>query len=411
MDIRTENPFWLMNSGILEVYSCLKEELSTEYVIIGGGISGALATWHLAKAGVPTVTLERRHIGFGSTAASTALLQYDIDHFLFELCEMYGEDFAVRAYEKSADALKQIGEIVAQLYDDCGFANRSSVYYAAHDAHAADLEKEYKIRQKHGFDIEIWDEQRIADAFPFRSVCALYTKQAAIVDPYKFTHALLQDAQKRGAKIFDKTEVLTIEQTNNGVTLHTSQGYRVKAKKVVMAGGYEALHFLPRKVTRLDSTYAIISEPQPTPHIWFENCVLWDTGTPYLYARTTTDNRIIFGGGDESFYSPERRNELLPRKTAELVATFERQFPDIKMNADFSWAGTFAVTDDSLPFIGEVEKLPNVIFALGYGGNGITFSQIAAEIICDTAQGKNNPYADVFSFDRQPTVDKPRPFA
>jgi len=120
----------------------------------------------------------------------------------------------------------------------------------------------------------------------------------------------------------------------------------------------------------------------------------------FLYLRTTSDNRIVVGGKDENFYSPHKRDKLLKRKTRELVDAFTRKFPEIQLYADYSWAGTFAETEDGLPYIGSIKQLPHTIFALGFGGNGITFTQIAAEIIRDEAVGKKNADTKIFSFER-----------
>jgi len=401
LDVRTESPFWLMKSGYLEVYHALSEDLKVDFAIMGGGISGALQAWHLSKKGATVALVERRHIGMSSTCASTALLQYDVDKSLHELIEIFGEKKAVRAYEMSLSALLGLEKIAGSLDIENDFERRSSVYLAKTAKDAPFLEKECLTREKYGYEVELWDERQLKKRFPFGAPAALHTKPAATVDPYRLTHGLLRDAIKRGAKIHDKTEVINIEQRKRGVTLHTSQGHKVAAKKLVIACGYESVKYIPFKLASLTSTYALISEPLPNREIWFENCLFWDTGDPYIYGRTTSDNRIIFGGGDESFYNPERRDELLKRKTGELAERFENMFPKLPFKVDFSWAGTFIETEDGLPYIGAIKQLPHTYFALGYGGNGVTFSQLAAEILSDLLMDKENKDAEIYSFERK----------
>ena len=79
MDLRSGHPFWRLKNGLLADYPSLKHDESCEVAIIGGGITGALVAYHLAQEGVETVLVDTRDIGAGSTAASTALLQYEID--------------------------------------------------------------------------------------------------------------------------------------------------------------------------------------------------------------------------------------------------------------------------------------------------------------------------------------------
>ena len=401
LDVRTESPFWLMKSGYLEVYSALSEEITVNFAIMGGGISGALQAWHLSQKGATVALVDRRHLGMGSTCASTALLQYDIDKSLHELIEIVVEEKAVRAYEMTLDALLGLEKIAKNLKIENEFERCSSVYLARCKKDISFLEKECRIREKYGYEVELWDAEKFETHFPFSVPSALYTKPAARVDPYRLTHGLLQDALKRGVKIFDKTDVENIEYRKNGVTLHTSQGFNINAKKLVIACGYESVKYIPFQIGLLTSTYALTSEPIRKKEIWFENCLFWDTGNPYIYGRITADNRIIFGGGDESFYNPKRRDKLLKRKTGELTARFENMFPDLPFEVDYSWAGTFIETDDGLPFIGAIKQIPHTFFALGYGGNGITFSQIAVEILCDLLMGKKNKDAEIYSFERK----------
>jgi glycine/D-amino acid oxidase-like deaminating enzyme len=400
-DIRTESPFWLMKNGFLKPYPALSSDIKTDFAIIGGGISGALLAWNLAQKGASVAVIDRRHIGMGSTAASTALLQYDIDRALYELIALIGEKKAVRAYELSLKALADLEKIAKKLKLSGSFEKRSSIRFAKYKKDISYLEKESAARKKYGFETELWDAKKVADNFLFAAPAALYTTPSAIADPYLLTHGLLQNAIKLGARVFDKTGVTRIERNKRSVSLHTAQGHKISARRIVVACGYESVNYVPFKIGKLNSTFAVISEPLPDKNIWFENCSFWDTGDPYHYARTTNDNRIIFGGEDEPFYDPKRRDNLLPEKSKKLVADFKKLFPGIPFRADYSWAGTFLDTDDGLPFIGSIKQLPHTFFSLGYGGNGITFSQMAAELLTGVLLGRKNPDIDIFSFDRK----------
>jgi glycine/D-amino acid oxidase-like deaminating enzyme len=83
-----------------------------------------------------------------------------------------------------------------------------------------------------------------------------------------------------------------------------------------------------------------------------------------------------------------------------LKQKFNKLLPHVPFDTDFMWAGTFAETKDGLPFIGSIAQMPNTYFALGFGGNGITFSQVAAEILRDLLSGKQHEYAAIFRFNR-----------
>jgi glycine/D-amino acid oxidase-like deaminating enzyme len=164
--------------------------------------------------------------------------------------------------------------------------------------------------------------------------------------------------------------------------------------------GYETETYLKQKVARLASTYAIASEPTSLTGWGEKQCEIWEHADPYLYLRTTKDNRIIVGGEDEDFRDPRRRDLLIPRKAETLAKRFRELFPDIAFETAYAWTGTFGETEDGLAYIGEHRDWPNAFFALGYGGNGITFSLLAAEIIRDALLGRRNEDAELFRFDR-----------
>ena len=402
MNLHTPYPYWLLKNGFLYEYPALRHPLQVDFLVMGGGITGALTAWYLAHAGISVAVVDRRHIGMGSTCASTALLQYEIDVPMHKLAALVGEKNAARSYHLCIEAIDKLEQICEKLPLPTGFERKPSIYCASKKADLEALDLEFAIRQKHGIRVERWDKAEVTRAFPhFQSPGALFSPHdGAQVDAYSLTHALLQDAMKHGAKVFDKTEIVDIQHEKTQVVLNTGHGHLIRAKQLVIASGYESQDYLEQKVTRFHSTYVLVSEPFES-EIWYRDALIWETARPYLYLRTTPDRRVLVGGRDEPFYSPGKRDKLLTKKTRLLAHDFDKRFPTLApILVDFNWAGTFAETADGLPFIGMVKERPRTIFALGFGGNGIVFSQIAGEIIRDAALGKNNPDAHIFSFDR-----------
>ena len=72
MELVAGYPFWLIKNGLLFSYPKLLENKKSDCVIIGGGISGALAAYYLIKAGIECIVVDGRTIGLGSTCASTS---------------------------------------------------------------------------------------------------------------------------------------------------------------------------------------------------------------------------------------------------------------------------------------------------------------------------------------------------
>ena len=401
VDLKSEYPFWPVNDGLLHTYPRLDADVRCDVAIIGAGITGALVAHHLVEAGFDTLVLDRRDVGWGSTAASTALLQYEIDVPLIDLAEMRGAAEANRAYLACRDAIRKLESLSASLASPFPVERKRSLYLGTRKRDRKQLRAEQEARRAIGIDVDFLDEADIAARFSFRRPAALLSYDAAQVDAYGFTHALFANAVGRGLRIFDRTAVVDVKASSREVRLVTAEQYTVRARQLVFASGYETRDFLRENVARLVSTYAIASEPLGPIEGWAEDqCIIWEHAQPYLYLRATTDGRVLVGGEDESFRDPSRRDRLLPKKTDALRSRFQELFPHIDLDVAFSWAGTFGETRDGLAYIGPHGDWPSCFFALCYGGNGITYGIIAAEIVRDMLCGRTNQHADLFRFGR-----------
>lgn len=390
-------PFWLMASGLEEVSSPLRH--AADIAIIGAGVTGALVADALTAEGKSVVLIDRRAPATGSTAASTALLQYEIDRELHDLITVVGEDDAVRAYRLCAQAIDRLEGICSMLGSDCGFARRPSLYLASRRRDRGRLEAELALRERFGMDATLWTRAEVDAQYGFPSHGALRTNVAGVVDPVKLTRALLARAVSRGAAVLSRTTVREVTTSSSGVRLVTDRGV-VEAGQVVYAIGYEVPAELRREIVNLNSSYALVTEPLDDLGRWADECLIWETARPYTYVRATPDRRILCGGADVPFKSAELRDQLMLKQIGRLERAAQRLFPALPLETAFTWAGTFGETSDGLPYIGPSPFMRHAFYALGYGGNGITFSVVAADILKDLCLGRFNADARIFRLDR-----------
>ncbi len=400
MDLRSASPYWLLRHGIINSYPSLNKDLKTDIIIVGAGISGALVADQLCKAGYNVVVVDRRHAGTGSTAASTALLQYEIDKPLHQLIPLVGEKNAIRSYHLCRQAIFDIKKLCEQLKEPGLFTLKPSFQFASAKKAVPDLWNEFTLRKKAGFALQWLEEDSIQKKFGFSKHAGLLSKDGAEADAYKISHSLFKKWMRRGMQVYDNTEIAGIRHLKHGVELITAEKIKIRAKKMIIACGYESQQYIPEKVQQLHATYAIASESFGIKDFWYKNALIWETATPYLYLRTTSDNRILIGGKDIPYTSAVQRDKMLNQKAKSLERSFNVLFPEIPFKTDFKWAGTFASTVDGLPYIGAIRQRPHTYFALGFGGNGITFSVIAAKIIRDLLSGRKNKDAHIFKFGR-----------
>lgn len=401
MDLHSSQNFWPLKNGLIQDFPSLQHSTKTDVIVMGCGISGALVADQLCKAGFEVVMLDKRHSGFGSTAASTALLQYEIDTPLRELIEKIGTDHAVRSYKLCLQSIDDLGKLSSKFFNKSDFKKKPSFQFTSTKSDLKKHQHEFDLRRTHKISQTTWLHPKdIKDKFGFDKLGGILSTDGAQVDPFKLTHHLIKSHWKKNLRVFDNTEVVDIEHKRNGVVVKTDTGHKVQAKKLVIACGYESQKYIPKKVEIQKSTYAIVSEVMDQKKYWFKNALIWETADPYIYLRTTTDNRILIGGKDDDFYNPKKRDNNLPLKVKMLEKSFKKLYPSVQFRTDYKWAGTFCGTKDGLPYIGSIPERPHTFFALGFGGNGITFSMIASQIITDLISNRKNENQVMFDFNR-----------
>ncbi|WP_223607166.1 FAD-binding oxidoreductase [Chryseobacterium sp. OSA05B] len=401
MDLKSNEPFWLIKNGLIESYPSLKSNENCDVLIIGGGITGSLVAHQMISDGYKTILIDKREICNGSTSATTSMLQYEIDVPLYELTEKIGEKGAVASYKACSEAIDNLEKLTKLIKSDAGFKRKKSLYFASKKKDVKWLQEECKARKKAGFNVKWLEAEQIVEQFGFENTYgAILSKQGASIDAFKFAHELLEHNAKKGLKIFDKTEMKKVEYHKGFNLVTVESGFQIKAKKVIYCIGYESKNLLKENFVDLKSTFAIVSEIDDDKFKNISSTLVWNTDDPYIYMRTTDDGRLLIGGGDEDFYDAEKRDSLLGKKEKEILKNLKKIKPDYHFYTDFVWAGTFGETKDGLPYIGEHKKFKNSYFVLGFGGNGITFSVTGMDMVSQFMKNKEHLLSEYFQFGR-----------
>lgn len=401
MDLKSNEPFWLVKNGLLATYPSLKEDTVCDILVVGGGITGSLIAHQCIRSGYKTILIDKREIANGSSSATTSMLQYEIDTPLYELIEKIGEKGAIASYEACAKGIDLLGKVAKEIKSRAGFRKKESLYFAAFKKDVEGLKKEYEARKKAGFAVKWLDADEIANKY---DLCETYggilSKHGGSVDAFMLVHEILTYNQKKGLQVYDRTELSEVEYGKRAIRASLRTGASVRCKKIVYCVGYESASMIKEKFVDLISTYAIVSEVMPSVGRKYENVLIWNTADPYIYIRTTDDGRMLIGGEDEEFRNPGRRDILIGKKEQKLLKSFEKYLPRVPFQSDFAWAGTFGETKDGLPYIGEHKDFRNSYFVLGFGGNGITFSVTGMEMVLDWLNDKEHLLTPYFAFGR-----------
>lgn len=401
MNLKSNEPFWLIKNGLLASYPSLKSNEECDVLVIGGGITGSLIAHQMIKDGYKTILIDKRELCNGSTSATTSMLQYEIDIPLYELIDQIGKKGAVLSYKACSDAIDTLEKITKTIRSKAGFKRKKSLYYVSKKKDLEWLTKEYEARKAAGFEVKWLSAGRVLEQFGFENTYGgILSKQGASIDAFQFAHELFMHNAKKGLKVFDKTEMVKVEERKGFNLVTTDSGFQIKAKKMIYCIGYESKNLIKENFVNLKSTYAAVSEIDKDKFKNISSTLVWNTDTPYLYMRTTDDGRLLIGGEDEDFYNAEKRDAILDQKEQKIIKTLKKIKPDYHFYTDFVWAGTFGETKDGLPYISEHKKFKNSYFVLGFGGNGITFSVAGMEMTSLFMKGKKHPLSRYFKFGR-----------
>lgn len=401
--LRRGKTIWLNRDRGIRGDGVLRGHHQTDVAIVGGGMTGAMIAEAFTRIGVDVIVVEASRCGHGSTAASTALLLQEPDYDLAALSRKYGAKDARRIWELSRDAAREFIDLIHRLRIRCSLRELGSIYYTLDEARAALLRRELRRRQAVKLGGRWLSASSIERTTGFRGAGAIRTAGNALLDPLAACLGLLQVAKRRGARIFQRSRITRIDRVGDGVRLRSTHG-TIDARQVVVATGYATRYFRPLAGRfRLRRTYVITTNRMTAAQrrrIGLRAVMLWDTARPYHYVRWVGD-RLLLGGEDHPSRPGARPNVQFARATNALAEYFTRLYPSLnEVGFDTGWEGLFAMTPDSLPYIGSHRRYPHHAFALGYGGNGMTFAALAARILVEQWQGHHSPDHKLFAFNR-----------
>lgn len=399
-DLRSGTTLWQANTPGNPIKSIKRPAPFYDVIVIGAGISGALATHALADGKRSLLVIDRRMPATGSTSASTALIQWEVDVPLGELGRKVGHQRAARAYRETFKAVQKLAALIKNQRIKCDMMRRDTLLIAGNEMGPVALRNEADRRRRLGLPSRFLTAERLKRRYGFDRDGAIVSSGSLELDPRKLTLHLLQRAAGRGASFSLASDVVKIDATDSGAFVTLANGDVIASRKLVTATGYETLPDIPASKYDLISTWAMATVPQPEGALWPGRALVWEASDPYLYFRTTQDNRIIVGGEDATFYNPERRDKLIAAKSKRILQKLGQMLPKAKLEADYCWAGTFAESPTGLPVLAPLPDARSVFAVLGAGGNGITYSVIAAEMIAKWVNGRKSPLEATFGLQR-----------
>ena len=351
-------------------FPTVESNMSTDVLIIGGGIAGILCAYRLKNSGIDYILLEADRICKKTTMNTTAKISSLHGVLYHQLIKSKGVDFARLYYQANQEAIREYKNFSTQY--NCDFEEKNA--YVFTDSNASKIEKEVYALQSIGANAILVKHLDI----PFSYICGVKLENQAQFNPIKFLSAISCDLN-----IYENSRVTDIYDSSVKVNGHT-----IKAKKIIVATHFpiynkHGFYFLKMYQHR---SYAIAIKTDRKIDGMYLN------DTEYGLSLRTYKDTVILGG--EGHRTGKNSNAW-----AGLVNVADKYFPGNVVVK--RWATQDCMTLDGIPYIGQYSKsTPNLYAATGFNKWGMTSSMIASQLLCDLIIGNKNKYEVLFSPNR-----------
>ena len=392
-------PYFPEVSNNINTYPPLQENISTEVVIVGGGITGALCAYYFAKRSIKTTLIEKSKISRASTSITTSLLQYELDELIQDLEKNYDLSHIINGYKFGEKCLIELDNLINELKIDCDYRIRDCLLYTNDKRKIDKLKYEYTKRKENGFEVDLIENISSKFNFSFDIETGVYAYNGgAEINPVKFTHELVKHIVQIGGEVFEDTEILGYEHLDNNVLLKASNNQNITCKKVIVATGCDISTFTNEKLSTLYTTYNIVTSPIQDLTGWHNRCLIRTTESTFSYLRTTFDNRIIIGGEDTRWIPEIFENIIAEFQYNKLIQKLNNMFPQLNFNVDYKYNGIFGVSKDNLPYIGPDMNNKNIWYC--YVANSFLNAVYGAKMLSDLYLGNFDNNFRLVSLDR-----------
>jgi glycine/D-amino acid oxidase-like deaminating enzyme len=381
-----------------------KGPLTSEVVIVGGGLTGCATAYAFAAAGIPVTLVEADRIGRGSTGALAGWISEDPEISFIEVEKMIGLRAARQAFHAWRRAALDFSALLRRLEIACRLEPHSALTVAFTPEQAARLKREQKARLAGGLEAPALNARAISSEVALGAVLGLRARDGATLDPYRACLGLAKAAAERGATIYERSPMKRITFNRKNADVHTAGG-TIRTQRVVVAtampsGVFRSLarHFWFR------TSYLALTEPIPAKirhQLGKRTTVVRDLAEPPHIIRWVDDERLLVVGADTESPPERLKDKVIVQRTGQLMYELSVLYPEISgLQPAYGWGVGYTRTAEGLPYIGPHRNFPHQLFAFGDSSHSVTGAYLASRILLRYYLGKLEPSDNAFEFTR-----------
>lgn len=375
---------WKDKTKVEKSKNKLENDLKTDILIIGCGISGISTGLELLNQDKKFIMVEKSQVGMGITSNSTGKLTFAQSLIYDKVIKNYGFKYALKYYKSQRYAMDKVKENINKYHIDCDYENVSSYIFTDNNNDIKKIKKEEEFYKK--AKIKYKKIHSLPNKYPIKY--GLEFEDTAIFNPLKYVNGIKEIIEKSDNKIYENTTVHKIEKVKNNYRVVTDRG-NIYANKVIVTTHYPFFIIpclIPFK-TYIEKSYVLASKSN-SPKI-----SAISSNKPTISMRNYKNDYFIFASNSHSTSS----HYNLKKQFEELIIKYHKHF---NSEIHYIWSTHDVMTNDHIPYIGKINN-ENIYIATGFNKWGMTNGVLSGKIICDYIMGKANSYASIFSLNRK----------
>jgi len=377
-------PYWLKSSEGVG-FEPLKEDISTDYLIIGGGLAGVTCMYLLTKAGLNVTLIDANKVGYGTSGRNTGKATAQHGYIYSKIEKNYGIDIAKLYYKANAEAINFIEDTSRKHNIDCQFKRLPAYLFTNSPEYESKLEREFELYQEMGLDCSF--EKRIPLSIDV--LCALKMNNQAQFHPKRFLDGLVEQSIKQGARIYENTRVIDFHPGKKCI-IETKSKNKITAENVIIASHYPCYDGKGFYFSRLkpERSYIIGIEMDSFPDAHFINAE-----DPTISLRYIPEEKILLISGENHKVGHKDANHYENLKNY-AKTTFNIDESAVK----YEWSAQDYIPHDYIPYAGYINSdNKNIFIATGFNKWGLTNSVASAVLIRDLILEGTSPYDELYT--------------
>lgn len=385
-------------------YPVCRGALTADVVVIGGGLTGAVAASVLARGGLDVILLEAGRVASAETAAAMGAVMPQPSPSFVETAAAIGLAAARTAWKETRTAALEYASALKRLDRRADVTPAPLIFHAATPDAAARLTKEHSARKAAGLAAPWLRPAALEAEIGTSTAGGLRLAEAATIDPVRTAIGFLKAAEEAGARVFEKSPVKRTRFTRTSATVVLADAAIATRGIYVATGRPGSLFPQLRRHVREFEAYTVVTEPLTAAmrrETGSRATLIGEAGVDAHWLRWLKDERALFSGAPGPVVAPRRRDAVLVQRTGQLMYELSLRYPVMSgLPAKWSWSVPVVTTTDGLPWIGPHRNHPFHYFALALGWHGEAMAWFAARAALRYFTDSSRREDAVFGFTR-----------